>query len=193
MNFRWPGFLAWLVSSPITFPPTSPVSKLSLFRSLLVCRRSSLLTGEGGRGGRWAKSYHCKKAWSSVNNSILSALSYDLKNLYVKFVSVFLFPLFGIMTTDDVCRTYLKALFIIFSISKYVRTYTSSKSFFESFLMIFKSSLFNIASSAARPSDSTVSKDAGIEPRTVVLRLWYWLSDAHSAKKIKKWAIFSRI
>jgi hypothetical protein len=30
--------------------PSSPVSKLSLFLSLPVCRRSSLLTGDGGRG-----------------------------------------------------------------------------------------------------------------------------------------------
>ncbi len=31
-----------------------PVSKLSLFRSLLVCHRSILLTGEGGMG--WGRS-----------------------------------------------------------------------------------------------------------------------------------------
>jgi hypothetical protein len=40
------------------FPP-SPVSKLSLFLSLPVCRRSNLLTRKGGGGG--AKSYNSKK------------------------------------------------------------------------------------------------------------------------------------
>jgi hypothetical protein len=42
-----PGFLAfvWLGSSPT--PSPSPVSKVSLFLRLLVCRRSSLRTGEG--------------------------------------------------------------------------------------------------------------------------------------------------
>ncbi len=38
--------------------PLSPVSKLSLFLSLPMCRRSSFLTGEGGGGGqimRWLK------------------------------------------------------------------------------------------------------------------------------------------
>ncbi len=35
--------------------PTSPVSKSSLFLSLRVCRRSSLLTRERGRG--WARSH----------------------------------------------------------------------------------------------------------------------------------------
>jgi hypothetical protein len=63
-------------------PPTPspyPFSKLSLFLSLPICRRrSSLLTGEGGGGERGAKSYdseHSEKAWSSINNSMLSALS----------------------------------------------------------------------------------------------------------------------
>jgi hypothetical protein len=37
------------------FPPLPPVSKLSLFLSLTVCRRSSLLTGEGGRGWAWSR------------------------------------------------------------------------------------------------------------------------------------------
>jgi hypothetical protein len=32
----------------LCLPPSCPVSKLSLFFTLPVCRRSSLLTGEGG-------------------------------------------------------------------------------------------------------------------------------------------------
>ncbi len=60
----------WLLTH--TLPP-STVSKLSLFLSLPVCRRSSLLTGEGGGGDEGgAKSYDGEKAWSSVNPSILS-------------------------------------------------------------------------------------------------------------------------
>jgi hypothetical protein len=49
MIYRGPGFLArrmiWVLPHPL---PLSPVSKLSLFLSLPVCRMSSLLTGEGG-------------------------------------------------------------------------------------------------------------------------------------------------
>ncbi len=47
-------------------PPPSPVNKLSLFRGLPVCRRSSL-SGSGGRG-----LWRGEKAWSSINHSILS-------------------------------------------------------------------------------------------------------------------------
>jgi hypothetical protein len=40
--------------------------------SLPVCRRSRLLTGEGGgRDGTGAKSYNGEEAWSSINRSIL--------------------------------------------------------------------------------------------------------------------------
>ncbi len=48
-------FLAflWFGSSPTPFFPP-PVSKLSLWLGLPVCRRSGLLTEEGGRG--WARS-----------------------------------------------------------------------------------------------------------------------------------------
>ncbi len=71
-------------------------------------------------------------------------MSYNLKNLHLKFVSVFLFPLFGIMTTDDVCRTYLKALFIIFSITKYNKgiILNVEEIFFSTFLKDFKNNLF---------------------------------------------------
>jgi hypothetical protein len=40
---------------------TSPLSKLSLFLSLPVCRQSSLLTGEGGWGGGNSKRTAQKK------------------------------------------------------------------------------------------------------------------------------------
>ncbi len=44
--------------------PPPPVSKLSLFLSLPICRRSSLLTGEGGGGGgAGVKSYD---RWESL-------------------------------------------------------------------------------------------------------------------------------
>jgi hypothetical protein len=61
MYYRGPGFLAvvWFGSFPIPFP--FPVSKLSLFHSLPLCRLSSLLTEDRGRGGergqiRWRES-----------------------------------------------------------------------------------------------------------------------------------------
>jgi hypothetical protein len=52
--------------------PPFPVSNFSVFLSLPVCRRSSLLTREGGGDGRGAKSYGREKAWSSINHSVLS-------------------------------------------------------------------------------------------------------------------------
>jgi hypothetical protein len=52
----------------------SPVKKLSVFPSLIVFRRSSLLTGEGCRGGLGgARSYVSEKAWFSINCSMFSA------------------------------------------------------------------------------------------------------------------------
>ncbi len=45
-------------------PSPTPVSKLSLFLSLPVCRRSSLLTGEGGRG--WERSQIIRRRESLV-------------------------------------------------------------------------------------------------------------------------------
>jgi hypothetical protein len=55
MIYRGPGFLAvvWFGSSLNPSPPF-PVTKLSLFLSLPVCRRLSLLTGVGRRG--WGRS-----------------------------------------------------------------------------------------------------------------------------------------
>ncbi len=46
--------VVWLGSTPNPVPP-SPVSKLSLFLRFPVCRRSSLLTGEGGRRWAWSQ------------------------------------------------------------------------------------------------------------------------------------------
>jgi hypothetical protein len=51
--------------------PLSLVSKLYLFLSLPVCRRSSLLTGEEA-GGEEPNLYDGERALSSINNSILS-------------------------------------------------------------------------------------------------------------------------
>ncbi len=75
--------IEWLIEdqdfSPSWFgslPPPSPSSKLSLFLSLPLFRRSSILTGEGGGGGWGAKLYDCENAWSSLNHSILSTYSY---------------------------------------------------------------------------------------------------------------------
>ncbi len=45
-----PGVLASYDLAPPPPPPPSPVKKLPLFLSLPLCRRSSLLTGEGGEG-----------------------------------------------------------------------------------------------------------------------------------------------
>jgi hypothetical protein len=72
--YRGPRFLAlvWFVSS--LTPSLSPVSKLSLFFSLhiwVACRAYWWERGVGGGGG--PKSYDSKKAWSSINHSILSA------------------------------------------------------------------------------------------------------------------------
>jgi hypothetical protein len=70
MIYRGPSFLAVVRLHARPVPP-SPVIKLSLFLSLPLCRRPSLLTGEGGSG---ARSYDRKKAWASINRLILSGL-----------------------------------------------------------------------------------------------------------------------
>jgi hypothetical protein len=48
-------------------PLYDPVSKLSLFLILPVCRPASLRTGVGEGMGK-KKSYDGGKAWSSINN-----------------------------------------------------------------------------------------------------------------------------
>ncbi len=57
-------------------PPPLSVSKLSVFLNLPVCRQSSLLTGEGWRGGRRVKSCEHEKALPSLNHSMSS--TYEL-------------------------------------------------------------------------------------------------------------------
>jgi hypothetical protein len=56
--------MIWVLPHPLT---PSPVGKSSLFLSLPVCRRSSLLN-EGGGG----QTYDGEKAWSSIIHSIPS-------------------------------------------------------------------------------------------------------------------------
>jgi hypothetical protein len=77
--YRGPSFLA-VVSAPHPTPFPSPVSKLSLFLSPPVCRRSSLLMGERGRGGRGAKLYDREKASPSINQPILSGDSSQISD-----------------------------------------------------------------------------------------------------------------
>jgi hypothetical protein len=72
-SFEWfIGGQAFLRSHDLAPPP---VSNLSLFLSLPVCSRSSLLTRERGEG-RGTKSCDREKAWSSINHSILSVFHY---------------------------------------------------------------------------------------------------------------------
>jgi hypothetical protein len=67
MIYRGPGFLA--VPSPAPcYPP--PVSKLSLFLSLLLTCCVSPVELPGGGGG--AKPFDGEKDWSSINHSIQS-------------------------------------------------------------------------------------------------------------------------
>ncbi len=57
------------VCDPATRPSPPPHQQVVF---LFMCRQSSLLTGEGERGGRGTKSYDPEKAWPSINHSILS-------------------------------------------------------------------------------------------------------------------------
>jgi hypothetical protein len=70
-----------LYVSTLCFRP-SLVSKLPLFLSLPVCRRSSLPTGWGG-GVRGAESFDRKKNWPSINRSILFAPSLHRQDHYL--------------------------------------------------------------------------------------------------------------
>jgi hypothetical protein len=73
MIYRGQAFSLSYDLAPPPQPPPSPVSKMSFFISLPVCRWSSLLVGmEGGEGGGGAKSYDGEQALSSINHSILS-------------------------------------------------------------------------------------------------------------------------
>ncbi len=74
--YRGPGFLAvvWFGSSPTLSP--SPVSRLSLFLILPVCRRSSLYWWKRGGGGSWGRTHTIWRqecpAQSCISHSILS-------------------------------------------------------------------------------------------------------------------------
>jgi hypothetical protein len=56
-----------------TLPP-SPISKLDRRHIGRLRKRGNLLKEEGEGGGRGAESCERKKAWSSINHSILSML-----------------------------------------------------------------------------------------------------------------------
>jgi hypothetical protein len=67
--------------SPLSPSPVHSLSRQQVVSfsqsSCVVCRQSTLLTGEvGGGGGRGAKSDDRKKAWPSINHSVLSDLQY---------------------------------------------------------------------------------------------------------------------
>jgi hypothetical protein len=61
-------------AAPRPLPPPSLVSKLSLFLSLPVYRRSSLLAAKRGSEGAGVEPNYttARKAWTSINRSILS-------------------------------------------------------------------------------------------------------------------------
>ncbi len=75
MICRGPGFLAvvWFGSFP---PPPSPVSKLDRRHIQEDWERETTCWGRGGGGKAiGAKSYDGEKAWSSINQSILSVFA----------------------------------------------------------------------------------------------------------------------
>ncbi len=66
--YRGPSFLAvlWFSSMPSLPASTSPGSKLSLFVNLSVCRRSSLQTGDGGRGRAWSRIIRLQESYCKL-------------------------------------------------------------------------------------------------------------------------------
>ncbi len=77
--------MIWLLPHPLPHPLPPPISKFSIFLSLPLYRRSSLLTeGGGGNGqGKGAKSYDGGKACSSINHSLISAdLCWNFRTIY---------------------------------------------------------------------------------------------------------------
>ncbi len=83
MIYRGPGFLAVVRfgSSPTPFPPLSRRQVVSLSQCSFVCRRSSLLTEEGGRRGEVER----EKARPSIYTSILSGLDEPRRGLFDSF------------------------------------------------------------------------------------------------------------
>jgi hypothetical protein len=89
----------------LLLPPPAPVSTLSLFLSLSVCRRSSLL--KGGRR-EWAEPNYttAMKAWPSVNHSILSVYLSDSPREVEEGSMICRLAIFGLesaMSNDDIC------------------------------------------------------------------------------------------
>ncbi len=70
-DYRGPGFLARRMIWLLALPPL-PTKKLARRHTGGLRKRYYLLTGEGEGGGRRAESYDRKKAWSSINHSLLS-------------------------------------------------------------------------------------------------------------------------
>jgi hypothetical protein len=59
--------LIWLLAHPLSIPPLSKLERRHTGR----LRDNLLKGGKRGGGGRGAKSYDDKKAWSSINHSKL--------------------------------------------------------------------------------------------------------------------------
>jgi hypothetical protein len=74
-----------LLAHPFPSPLLSSVS-CRLFLGLPMCRRSSLLMGEGRGEVEGAESYDGEKAWYSMNHSILSVRIFSIRIHYVRFV-----------------------------------------------------------------------------------------------------------
>jgi hypothetical protein len=68
------GRLIGLLAHPLTPPPPPHLSKLTLFLSLPVCHRSSLLMGEGG-GGRGEEPNHM----TARKPGLLEIIEYSLQ------------------------------------------------------------------------------------------------------------------
>ncbi len=62
-------------------PSPSLFNKLDQRHIGRLRKRDKLLTGEGEGGGRGAKSHDCKRAWSSLNHSILSIVLHNTLTL----------------------------------------------------------------------------------------------------------------
>ncbi len=115
--YRRPGFLAvvWFGSSPSPFPP-SLVSKLDRRHTGRLRKRDNLLTGKGGDGdgGRGAESYVRKKAWPSINHSILSVhTAQSVHSMYCNWFWIWFFE--NLMPHCAVLSIFLSLLFLQFT------------------------------------------------------------------------------